>query len=215
MNANPEPHGPAEPDFDEYDYEDEGFGDTLPVRPRRPFLTKWTAGLMALVLGAVGFYVGVRVEKSKIPATSSAGSALSRLFSGAGGTTSRTGAGGFASRFGGAFAGLGGNETIGSVSSVNGNTLYVTETSGNTVKVKLSGDTTISKSESVSKAKIYPGDQVVITGTTGSGGTVDATQVSDSGASSTSSTSSSSSSSAPSSSGGNASSAISSLFGKT
>jgi membrane protein implicated in regulation of membrane protease activity len=204
MNATPEPHGPVETDFE--DYEDEGFGETLPVRQRRPFLTKWTALLMALVLGAVGFYVGVRVEKSKTTSTSSGGaSALARAFAGTGGTsttpsTSGTG-GGFPG--GGAFGGATSNATIGSVSSVKGDTLYVTETSGNTVKVKLSGSTSVTKSESASKSKIYPGDEVVITGSS-SKGTVKATKVTDSGASSTGSNSTSSTGS---------SSAVSSLFG--
>jgi hypothetical protein len=211
MNANPEPNGPAEPDLDEYDYTDGGFDETLPVRPRRPFLTRWSAGLMALMLGAVGFYVGVRVEKGKIPAASGGASALARAFSGAaGGASGRGGASSFASRFAGALGGANSNATVGSISSIDGKTLYVTETSGNVVKVKLSGQTTITKSESVSKSKVYPGDAVVITGTKGSGGTVTATSITDSGASSTGgSTGSGSTSSGPTS----GASAISSLFG--
>ena len=173
---------------------------------------------MALILGGVGFYVGVRVEKSKIPSTSSGTSAFARAFEGASGTgstASRTGGSGassFASRFGAGgasslFGGGSGNATIGSVSSIAGNTLYVTDTSGNTVKVKLSGQTKITKSESVAKSKVYPGDEVVIQGTKGSGGTVTATSVSDSGARSTGGTGSSSTGSSGSS------SVISSLFG--
>ena len=61
----------------------------------------------------------------------------------------------------------------------------MTETSGNTVKVKLSGATTITKSETV-KHKLFPGDEVVIAGAKGSKGTVAATSVTDSGARSTS-----------------------------
>lgn len=214
MNASPEPHGPVEPSFEEYSHDDDGFNDTLPVRPRRPFLTKWTAGLMALALGGVGFYVGVRVEKSKIPSTSasSGSSALARAFSGAAGSSSSRST--LASRFGGAgglagaLGGAGANATIGSVSSVSSKYFYVTGTSGNTVKVKTSGATTITKSESVKRSKVYPGDQVVIQGVKGSGGTVTATSITDSGARSTGS-------SAPSagSGGTSASSAISSLFG--
>ena len=216
MNATPEPHEPVEPEFDDYEYADDndGFGETLPVRPRQSFFTKWTAGLLGLILVGAGFYGGVRVEKSKIPSSSGSGatSAFAKAFSGAAGSGSKAGAGGFAGR-GGGFAGLlgggaAGDATTGSVSSVKGNTVYVTETSGNTVKVKLTGSTTISKSESVGKSKIYPGDQVVIQGAKGSAGTVNATSVTDSGASSTGTGSSSTAST-----GSSGSSAISSLFG--
>jgi hypothetical protein len=216
MNPTPDPQGPVDPALDEYEYEDDdGFGETLPVRPKRPFLTKWSAALMALILGAVGFFVGVRVEKDKIPATSGAGSAFAGGAAGTGrGASAGTGAAGsFASRFAagaggaGGVGGAAGNETVGSVASVNGKTLYVTETSGNTVKVKLSRQTAITKSESVSSKKVFPGDEVVVAGAKGSGGTVSATSLTDSGARATSSTNSSSTS------GGSSSSVVSSLFG--
>jgi len=215
MNATPDPHGPVDPVLDEYEYEDDGFAETLPVRPKRPFLTKWSAALMSLMLAAVGFFVGVRVEKAKIPASSGGASAFASALAGATGkgATSRAGAaggaGGFASRFAGGaggFGGAAGNDTVGSVSSVNGKTIYVTETSGDTVKVKLTGQTTITKSESVKSSKVFPGDEVVIAGTKASGGTVDATTLTDSGARSTGSTTTGST-------GSSASSAVSSLFG--
>ncbi len=223
MNASSPQTSSAEP-FD--DYEDGFDEEPLPPRPRARYLTPVTAGLMALILGGVGFFVGVRVEKSK---TSSSGgtSAFSRSgFPGASGlSTSGTGgsksasklssdgsssSGSLGSRFAAAGFGGAGNATVGSVSSVDGNTIYVKETGGNTVKVRLNSATTISKSESVSKKKLNPGDSVVIQGSAGSSGTVQATSVTDSGASSSSSSGSSSSGS---SSSGSASSAIRSLFG--
>lgn len=179
---------------------DDDFGEQLPQRPRRHLLTPWSALLFAVLLGAAGFYVGVRVEKNHVSSSTGAGGFASRL-SGASGTGSAAGgaAGGFAGRFGGGsstsggsasgksgaggsstggvagrggFGGggfPGGGATIGTVASVNGNTIYVTDTSGNTVKVKLSSATTISKTQSVSKAKLYPGDSIVVTGAKGSG----------------------------------------------
>jgi Domain of unknown function (DUF5666) len=224
MNAS-SPQPPAAEPYDDYD---DGFDDELPVRPRPSYLTPLTALLMALILGGVGFYVGIRVEKSKTSSTGGT-SAFARAFSGAGtgtagatGGTSKTGAasrtaasgtGGFAARF--AAGGLGGaaGGTAGSVSSVSGNTIYVTETGGNTVKVKLSGATKISKSEGVSRKKLYPGDAVVIAGSASSNGTVHATSVTDSGASSTGASSTGASSSSGSSSTSNSTSAIGSLFG--
>jgi Domain of unknown function (DUF5666) len=215
MNASSPQQSPAEP-FDDYG---DGFDEVLPARPRARYLTPLTALLMALILGGVGFYVGIRVEKAQ-GSTSGGVSAFRGGFLGATGSTGKTGStsrtgfpGGsssLASRFAGAFGGAGGG-TVGSVSSVSGNTIYVKETSGNTIKVKLSGVTKISKSESVSRKRLYPGDQVVISGSSSSNGTVHATSVTDSGASSTGSSASSSSSS--SSSTGNNASAISSLFG--
>lgn len=223
MNASSPQQFAAEP-YDDYD---DGFDDDMPVRPRASYLTPLTALLMALILGGVGFYVGIRVEKSQ-DSSGTGGSSLARAFSGAsgfagaaGGTsktgaTSRTGAtgtagaGSFASRFAaGGFGGAAGG-TVGSVSSVSGNTLYVKETNGNTVKVKLTGATKLSKSETVSRKKVYPGDEVVVAGNASSNGTVNATSVTDSGASSTSSSGSSGTGSSSTSS---SSSAIGSLFG--
>jgi Domain of unknown function (DUF5666) len=213
MNATPPQQHAAEP-FDDYD---DGFDEVLPARPRASYLTPLTALLMALILGGVGFYVGIRVEKSQTTSGGGSSSQFGRVLSGltagtgksgASRTGGQTGAGSFASRF--AAAGFGGG-TVGSVSSVAGNTIYVKETSGNTVKVKLSSATKISKSESVSRKKLYPGDQVVVAGSASSNGTVHATSVTDSGAASTGS-----SSGAPASSSGstsNAASAIKSLFG--
>lgn len=214
MNASsPQPLA-AEP-YDDYD---DGFDDALPVRPRASYLTPLTALLMALILGGVGFYVGIRVEKSQSSGTAGGSSGLARAFAGAGGLaggtsktggSSKTGASGFASRFaaGGFGAGAG---TVGSVSSVSGNTLYVKETSGNTVKVKLSSATKISKSETVSRRKVYPGDEITVQGGSSSNGTVHATSVTDSGASSASSSTGSGSTTGSTS---NSSSAIGSLFG--
>ena len=205
--------------FDDYD---DGFADTLPVRPRARYLTPVTALLMALILGGVGFYVGIRVEKSQTTSSAAGGraSAFARAFgagASAGAGAGKTGSGGagasaagLAGRFAAAFGGAGG-ATAGSVTEVDGNTIYVQEAGGNTVKVKLTSATKLTKSEPVSRKKIFPGDQVVVSCSTAAKGTVDATSVSDSGSSAASSgTSTSSGSSAA---GGSASSAISSLFG--
>jgi hypothetical protein len=229
--VNTLPYESREEDWDSYD---EPFDDGLPGRPRRQYLTKWSALLLALIVGAAGFYAGIRVEKNQL-AGSSTGSgsgfatALASRLGAAGGGATGSGTGttasgrssasssagsGFASRFGGgggAFGGLasafaGGSATIGTVSSVDGDTIYVQETSGNTVKVTLSGATKITKSEPVSKSKVYPGDSVIAAGLSNKNGSVSATSLTDSGARSTGSTSSSGSGS------GSGSSAISSLF---
>ena len=159
MNASsPQPLA-AEP-YDDYD--GGGFDDELPVRPRPSYLTPLTALLMALILGGVGFYVGIRVEKSKTTSSTGGASAFARAFSGTAGTA---------------------------------------------------GATKVSKSENVSRKKLYPGDGVVIAGSASSNGTVHATSVTDSGASSTGASSTGASSTSGSSSTSNSTSAIGSLFG--
>lgn len=225
------PSSPQQLATEPYDDYDDGFDEVLPVRPRASYLTPLTALLMALILGGVGFYVGIRVEKSQTSSAASGATVFGRAFaggaSGVAGSSSKTGssragfagASGLAARFGAGGFGAGGG-TTGSVSSVDGNTIYVKETGGNTVKVKLSSATKISKSEGVSRKKLYPGDQVSIAGSTASNGTVSATSVTDSGTSSTSSSTGSGASSTSSSTGSsstssstNSASAIKSLFG--
>jgi Domain of unknown function (DUF5666) len=219
---------PPEDDFDpgwDDPAEDEPI---LPQRQRVRWLTAKSVVLLAILTGLIGFYAGIREEKSSAAGSSSTGTAAaatglasgrSTLASGGGsaggapgGATSRTRSKASGTKAGssGAFPGFGsggppsggsfggGGGTSGTVASVEGDTLYVKEASGNTVKVHLLATTTLSKSESVGKKAIHPGDTVSVAGTTGSRGTVTATSVADSGndsasSSSTASTSSSSS----------------------
>jgi hypothetical protein len=203
-------------DWEDFDA-DEGPGmeSPLPPRPRRRFLNGGTAALVALVTAAAGFLGGIELEKGQATTSSSplAGrlSALATRFGGAsaaGGTGARgpaSGSGGF-SGFGRGIGGGGGQ--VGTINSINGHTLYLTTTDGNTVSVKLSSATKIAKSESVGAKRIHPGDTVTVQGLTKSNGSIVATAVSDSGASGTSSASSSGSSTAASSGSGG----VSSLF---
>ena len=197
----------------------------LPTRPRRNWWGRGTAILLALLVGVIGFYAGVRVEKGQVSNSTSSSSGLASALasrfgrgagaSGAAGTAGASGAG--ASRFGGGFGGAaglfaggaGGGASFGTVSSVSGNTIYVQESTGNVIKVTLSSATKVTKSQGVAKSALRPGDTVIVQGVKGSNGSVSATSVNDSGARAASSTSSSSGSSSPSS----GSSAVSSLFG--
>ncbi len=215
------PYETPEQGWDSY-REDEDL--ELPGRPRRRFLNWGSAALLALAVGAIGFYVGVRVEKGQMSNSSSGAAALPGAAAAA-----RTGAAGAgAARLAGAFGGRGGaasgrsgfasgafgggNSSFGTVSSVNGKTIYVTQAgTGNVVKVTLSSATKITKNVGVGKSAIRPGDTVVVSGLKGSGGKIAATSLSDTGASATGSGTGSGSSSGGSSS--SASSAVSSLFG--
>ncbi|HEY3726140.1 MAG TPA: DUF5666 domain-containing protein [Solirubrobacteraceae bacterium] len=198
-----------EPDWDRYADEapDE---DRMPGRPRRQYFNRWSAALVALITCAIGFYAGVRVEKGQVSSSSSAVSSAAAGFAAraralAGGTTaagpgagasegaartgasgagaSGAGASGAGASAAGAFGGRGGSgASFGTVSSVKGGSIYVTTPSGNTVKVKLSSSTKISKNLSVGRKSIRPGDTVVIQGLTSSSGNLVAAAVSDSGA---------------------------------
>jgi hypothetical protein len=194
--------------------------DELPKRPRRKLLTPSIVGLMLVLFAACGFIGGVLVQKAQGSSATSgfAGSGLASRFGASGASgASGGGASSFRSLFGGAGA-AGGGATIGTVSSIKGNTLYVTETSGNTVAVVTTPESKITKSESVGANAIHPGDAVVVDGITTSKGTVTASSVSDSGSSSTSSGSGLSSlfggSSSSSSSTSSSTTGSSSLFGR-
>lgn len=223
------------PEPDRVEDADDGEG-RMPRRPRRRLLTRWSAVLLAAMTCAIGFYVGVRVEKGHIASspttigagggftagagfTAGGGAAAGSAATGGGAATSGgaarggssgrsaastagpAGAAAFAGRFGG------GNATFGTVGSVDGKTLTLTEASGDTVKVKLTSATKITKTESAKRSQIHPGDTITVSGVTSKHGTVSAATVTDSGASTTGSSSGSASSS--SSSGG---SSVSSLF---
>jgi hypothetical protein len=156
--------------------------DTLvsPGGRRRRFFNRKAAALAAVVACAAGFLAGIEIEKDQLSGAASAVTApTGAAGTAAAGTGARAGFG-----FGGAGAG-GGGASFGTVSSVNGNTIYLTGASGNTVKVTLSSATKITKSQRTSRSSLRPGDAVVVQGVTGKTGTLAATTVSDSGARST------------------------------
>jgi Domain of unknown function (DUF5666) len=216
-------------DWHAYDDQNEQ-DERLPRRSRRQFFNRRVAALLALLTGAIGFYAGVRVEKGQLSSAgtgltrplgavtggAATGGAAGRAGGGAGGSAGGRGAG-FGAFAGGAGGPGGANASFGTVASVNGKTIYLTEASGNTVKVKLSSATKISKTQSASRKAIRPGDTIVVSGVPGSGGTVSAATVTDSGVRTTggagaSGTSGSGGASGSGSSGGGSKSAVGSLF---
>jgi hypothetical protein len=221
-------------DAAERDWDPEEPAEPLPRRPRRQFFNRKSAALVALITCAAGFYAGVRVEKGQVSGSSTAlrlpgatgaaagpartgasrtgaAGAAGATRSGAAGASRTGGFPGFAGGAGGGFAG--GNASVGTVASVNGRTIVLTETSGNTVKVRLSPSTKITKNQSVSRHAVRPGDTLFVQGAPNSKGTTVAASVTDSGASSTGSGSSSSGgSSSGSSSSGGSGGGVGSLF---
>jgi hypothetical protein len=156
----------GEPPFDETADEDDEWLSTGPARGIR--LAVPAAGLLAVVFVAAGFWGGVTLEKSH--AGSSGGAAA--------GFGSRVRGAGAGFSFGGGGASASSSGTAGTISVVNGNTLYILSSTGALVKVTLSKSTTITRNADTTPAGLRPGDTVTVQGTTSSNGNVAATSIS-------------------------------------
>ena len=142
----------------------------IPARPRRRFVTPVTAGLLAVVLVALGFTGGVLVQKSAGgTSTPAAGGARSNLPGG--------GPPGAQQGRGGGQGGAGAQATIGEVASKDGRTLYVKGSDGTTIKVRIGANAKVARTANTGAKAIHPGDTVVVQGTAGSNGTVKATSL--------------------------------------
>ncbi len=168
--------------------------EQLPPRPRRRLLGAGVnpipVALIGVLLIACGFIGGVLVQKGQTSSSgSTAASGLASRFaalrgSAAGGSTTGSsgasggGAGGLAGRLGGLGGAGAASATIGEVSFVAGDTLYVTSSEGNTVKVITSPASSITKTVKSDVHGIHPGETVVVRGAKSSGGAVSAESVS-------------------------------------
>ncbi len=188
----PAPAGDEASPYGPLDEQDEWLEDAeeLPPRPRRRLLGTGANPIFLALLGvlaiACGFIGGVLVEKGQTSSGAAAGdtSGLAARFAalrgGTSGTAGRTGAAGgggaAAALFG---AGAGANRpTAGTVAYLAGDTLYVTNAEGNTVKVKTSAGTSVTKNVKASVSGIHPGEAVTVTGATAADGTVSAESIS-------------------------------------
>jgi hypothetical protein len=163
--------------------------EALPPMPRRRLLGAGNPiplALLGVLLIACGFIAGVLVEKGQTAsgASGSGGGAAGlaarfaalRSGSGTGSGTSAGGAGP-ASGFAASGSGASGGATIGQVAYINGSTLYVTNAEGNTIKVKTSPSSTVTKTVRADVKGIRPGETVLITGATGAKGEVSAESI--------------------------------------
>ena len=158
----------------------DNLAEELAARPPRARLPKVTLVLAAGFLIAVGFIGGVLAQKHYGGSTTAGGraGALASTFAGRGAGTGRGGFGGGAGTGTGAGAGgFGANSITGSITVVSGDTLYITSTTGTVYTVKTSGSTSVELSSSGSLSQLKPGQTVTISGTAGSGGTVNATTI--------------------------------------
>jgi hypothetical protein len=179
-------HAPA-PVVDPYFMEPD---DELPRRARTRLLTPLTVALMLVLFAACGFVGGVLVQKGQSSSGSTLlGAAATGRFGAGTGATGSSGAagartGGFGGRLSSLFAGGGaggGGATIGTVTNINGDKLFVTTAAGTMVEVITTPESKVTKSESVGRTSIHPGDSVVVAGLTASNGSVTASSVTDSG----------------------------------
>jgi hypothetical protein len=148
------------------DRDDEEWASQGPARGIRLALP--VAGMLAVVFIAAGFWGGATIEKNR--GGSTAASALAARF---GRTGTPGGTGGFPFG-GGATAGSG---TTGTLSVVNGNTLYVLTSAGALTKVTLSPSTTITRNADTKPDGLRPGDTVTVQGATNANGNVTATSI--------------------------------------
>jgi hypothetical protein len=133
--------------------------EELPRRPRRKLATPLTATLAAVLIAALGFIGGVQVQKSSADSTTSPRAA------------------GF-TRGGFTPGGSGSSDaTVGTVANVNGKTLYVTDSSGATIRVKTTAHSKVARTAVAKVGAVHPGDTVVVQGAKSSSGTVTATSV--------------------------------------
>lgn len=153
----------------------------LAARPPRAKLPWATLVLVAAVVGVGGFIAGAKVQDTAgttpatIPTGITAGAAR-------GGAAGGAGAVGGADGQGGDPAGaMGGNATIGTVKLVDGDTVYITDMSGNTVKVTTTGETSVQTTSEGSVQDLTAGSTVVVRGETAADGSVAASSVSEGG----------------------------------
>ena len=150
------------------------FGDESEEWPERStskgFRASWFVTVFsALLLVVTGLWIGAYLQRGQ---SSSSTSSLSSLFgSGSGATSATSGLS--------ALAKAASKETTGTVTDIVGGTLYVTNSSGSLVAVKVSSSTTVDRNASTALSGLKPGDTVTVQGTKEKNGSVEATSISD------------------------------------
>jgi hypothetical protein len=167
-------------------YEDDDEEPAFQPRPRRR-AHALTYVLAGAALVAAGFLGGVLVQQHQDHgSTNTAASARAASRFAAGGATTgsggtgSTGAGGARAGGNGFGGGFGGNGVAGTVKLVDGNNIYVTDTSGNIVKVKTTKSSQVSRTVGATTKDLAPGDAVIVRGTQNPDGSYAATTVVDS-----------------------------------
>lgn len=126
---------------------DEGEEPEIPPRPRGRLLRPLPLSLLAVTIAAAGFLGGVLAQKG------SEGSSAALLPGG-----------GSLPSFAGTEAGASDAAAGGTVTSVEGHTIYVKESDGTVVAVKIGDGATVTRDSNVAAKKIHPGDSVTVEG---------------------------------------------------
>jgi hypothetical protein len=179
---------------------DEEGEDVIPPRPRGRLLRPLPLFLIAVTIAAAGFLGGVLAQKGSegegsgslpgggnLPSfasggpTAEAGGAEGGEASSGAPTAGRETAGGEGTSAEGGATGLpsfGGSESAasGTVTSVEGHTIYVKESDGTVIAVKVGDGATVTRNSDVNAKKIHPGDSVTVEGSK-NGSTVKASSV--------------------------------------
>lgn len=151
------------------------------IRLRPPVIA-----LFAVILIAAGFWGGAFVQKGHGSSGSSeAAASLAARFGAGGARGGGAGAGGAgaATGFGAGATGTTGlgaattQGTTGTISVVDGSTLYVLTSTGSLAKVTLNSSTSVTRNAKAQPDELRPGDTVVVQGAAAKNGTVSATSV--------------------------------------
>lgn len=137
--------------------------EVLPPRPRGRLLRPLPLALIAVAIAAAGFLGGVLAQKG----SEGGGSAGAPAALGIPSMAAPAGDGGTAS----------GTAMSGTVTGVEGHTIYVKEMDGTVVAVKAGAGATVTRDSNVAARKIHPGDTVVFEGSK-NGSTVKASSIS-------------------------------------
>jgi hypothetical protein len=169
--------GDAGSGSDEIDALFDGEDDAWPTEgPAKGFRVPWlAAGLLALLIAFGGLWGGAYLQRHSSSSSTASGSPFGGSFpfsipGGAG--AARTPAGGTSG-----FPGTS-SAASGTVTDIIGNTLYVTDASGNLVAVNVGSTTTVNRNAKSSLGSLQPGDTVSVQGTKSKDGTVTASSVS-------------------------------------
>jgi Domain of unknown function (DUF5666) len=144
--------------------------DAIPPRPRNRWMRPLPLALIAVAIAAAGFLGGVEAQKGSEGGSGAAGALPSftgKPSEGTGSSIAPSFAGGAASSA----------AASGTVTSVEGHTIYVKEANGTTVAVKVGDGATVTRDSNVSAKKVHPGDTVTVEGSK-HGSTVRASSIS-------------------------------------
>ena len=174
---------PAGQDAGQDDYLDDEEEEWVSQAPKGWRVRGTTGVLLLLLFGAGGFWAGAVVQKHHHSAGSSGASASSRFAALAGRGAAGTGAAGRAAASGqaaGAGAAGGGftrGATVGIVTTIEGSTVYLTDSSGNLVKVTANPSSTVTKTVGGTLADLQPGQTVVVQGSKAADGSTTARSI--------------------------------------